>query len=333
MLAVIATVSVGVLAQPSQAQSPGLYISAGDSIAAGIGSSLPRERGNGALVTDWLATLTGQTVPFENLAVPGETAATFIENGQLQQLRETVERANAAGTPILAVSVSLGGNELLALEARGLSDRQAGLDNFRNRYGEAIAAIRDTVGPDTTIVVLTYYSLTGGDETLQFSDAWWIAQFNEAIRTVATGHGARVAETADPFVGRIQDFTHYPFDVHPTNAGHMEIARSIWQALGLDTDSPVLTVTSELVADRATPTIRFTVSDHVGVRSVSVTSDDAQVYGPYEVANGEYAVLLDAGAADAKEVALAIEISDDAGNVTSDVVNVQFADANRGETP
>src|SRR5687768_10751202 len=96
-LAIVALMSLNLqVSRPSLAQSPGIYIALGDSIAAGIGSSLPRERGNAAIVADWLAKLTGETVPFENLAVPGETAASFIESGQFQRFQDTVARSEAA---------------------------------------------------------------------------------------------------------------------------------------------------------------------------------------------------------------------------------------------
>ena len=125
--ALIALMSLNLQApRPTEAQSPGIYIALGDSIAAGIGSSLPRERGNAAIVAGWLATLTGNTVPFENLAVPGETAATFMEGGQLQRFREVIARSNASGIAVEAVTLTLGGNEMLALDTTGLSDRRAG---------------------------------------------------------------------------------------------------------------------------------------------------------------------------------------------------------------
>ena len=326
--------SLGLLApQPSRAQTPGIYISAGDSIAAGIGASLPRERGNGALVAGWLEALTGATVPFENLAVPGETAASFISGGQLQRLRDTVTRANTAEIPVLAVTLSLGGNELLGLEADGLADRQAGLDDFRRRYDEAVAAIREAVGDDTPIIVLTYYNLTGGDPGIQFSDAWWIEQFNETIRSVAATHAASLADLPDRFAGRIDQLTHYPFDVHPSNAGHAEIARAIWSSIALDTESPTVTIESNLDATRSTPTVRFMVADNVGVRAVTIESEEVAFHGPFETAAGEYAVLLDVEAGETTEVALTIEISDDAGNVTTEDVTVRFAEASGGETP
>lgn len=318
--------------RPAHAATPGVYIALGDSIAAGVGSSLPRSRGYAAIVTEWLTRLTGEIVPSENLAVPGETAATFIGGGQLQRFREAVARARAAGIPIAAVTVSLGGNELLGLESTGLSDRQAGLDEFSVRYAEALGAVRDEIGPDTPLVVTTYYDLTEGDATIQFSDAWWVEQFNTVIRDVANADGARVAEVATQFRFWIGDYTWYPFDVHPSNAGHRAIAQSIWAALALDTEPPTLSVTSGTDALRSTPTIRFSVNDNIGVLSVDVSSDDVPLRGPFETSENEYSVLLDLSLTDADEVALTIDIGDDAGNVTREVVTIQVSDMRGDES-
>jgi lysophospholipase L1-like esterase len=310
---------------PSSADTPGVFIVLGDSIAAGIGSSLPRERGNAAIVAGWLERLSGSTVPLENLAVPGETAASFSDNGQLQHFRDVVTRTQASGVPIAAVSLSLGGNELLDLTSTGLSDRQAGLDAFRTRFADALATIRDSIGEDTPLVVSTVYDPTGGDPTIQYSDSWWIQQFNSAIRQAADAEQALIADVAGQFSGRIGELTHYPFDVHPTNAGHRVIAQTIWTALAFDTSPPTITTRADITATRTTPTITFSVADNVAVASVQVSSDDVTLLGPFQTAEGEYAVLLDLASSDSEEVALTLEISDDGGNLTRQVVTVRHA--------
>lgn len=316
----------------SRAASPGIAIALGDSIAAGIGSSLPRSRGYAAIVAGWLARLTGEPVPSENLAVPGETATTFTDGGQLQRFRDTVANARAASVPIALVTVSLGGNELLGLGAQGLSDRQAGLDEFRARYDEALGAIRDEIGPDTPLAVLTLYDPTEGDALVQYTDAWWIGQFNAVIRNAATEHLAAVAEVGARFAGKTADYTRYPSDVHPTNAGHLVIAQSIWSTLAFDAEPPSIVATPNLVATRLTPTIQFSVDDNLGVSSVSVRSDDVMLRGPFETATNRYVVLVDLGTTDREEVALTIEISDDGGNVTRREITVQPPATSRSES-
>ena len=134
------------------ATSPGVYIALGDSVAAGIGSSLPRTRSYPALVHGWLAAQLGGNVQFANLAVPGETTATFISGGQLEHFKQEVARDRQAGLPVLAVSVTLGGNELLDVSGQLLSDRQAALDDFRQRFPDALRQIR-AQAPDARLVV------------------------------------------------------------------------------------------------------------------------------------------------------------------------------------
>ena len=332
-LTAVALMSVNLQApRPVRAQTPGIYIALGDSIAAGIGASLPRQRGNAAIVAGWLAKLTGETVPFENLAVSGETAESFLNGGQLERFRDTVDRANASGIPIAAVTLSLGGNELLAVKSTGLNDLQAGLDAFSTQFAEAVTAVRDEIGPDTPLVLMTVYDLTEGDPALQLSDAWWIEQFNSEILRIAVAQNARVANVADLFAGRIGTLTHHPFDVHPSNAGHLAIARATWDVLELDDEPPIVDVRSIVDAGRTTPTVRFSVRDNVGIELVTAVSDQVMLAGPYEVADGEYAILIDLSSARLDEVAIMIKIGDDAGNVTSNVVTVRAAAEEKGES-
>ena len=97
-------------------------------------------------------------------------------------------------------------------------------------------------------------------------------------------------------------------------------------------EPPAVSVASSVEATRLTPTVTFSVSDNVQVSLVTASSDDASVSGPFEIEDGEYAVLLDLGTTELDEVALAIEIGDDAGNVTREVVTVQVAVGSRGES-
>jgi acyl-CoA thioesterase I len=157
---VAATSAASAVNAPVTAASGSLYIAVGDSIAAGVGASLPRKRGYAALVDEWRRRHSQTTTLFENLAVPGETAATFRTEGQLQRLRDVAEQAIRTGNEIAIVSVTLGGNEMLALRTDGLTDRQEGLARFAGEYPAALQEIRAITGPATRIVVTTYYDLT-----------------------------------------------------------------------------------------------------------------------------------------------------------------------------
>lgn len=299
------------------AQSPGIYIALGDSIAAGVGSSLPRVRSYPAVVHQWMEDHADATVPFSNLAVPGETAASFMEDGQLEQFRSEVARAREGQIPIHAVTLSLGGNEILAVSDAGLEDREEALASFRTNLEQAVEAIRQEIGPDVPLVLTTYYDLTAGDASIMFTDSWWIEQFNTAIREVAAGSDAVVAGVQQTFEGRIDELTYYPDDVHPTNQGYLAIAQQVWQALEFDTEAPVIDGVSPEAATRRTPTLHFQVDDNVGVASITVQVDGQEPVDPLQVAETEYILLLDLRNVQAATVTVQIEARDQAGNQTT----------------
>lgn len=329
-LALSALLVAGLLAtgQPARSAGSQVYIALGDSIAAGIGSSLPRERGYPAIVRELLARQTGKDVALESLAVPGETARSFRDGGQFARYRDLVNRLSRGGAPIAAVSLSLGGNEMLRVSGSDTGDRQAALDDFQLAYPAALADVRAAVGPDVPIVVTNYYDLSSGDPAIVESAAWWVARFNEVIASGAAASNAQVADVATAFAGRIDELTLNPSDVHPTNAGHRAIAGAVWKALALDTTAPTIGVAATLDASRLTPTLRFAVHDDTGVDSVRIESGGATVSGPYRTDDGEYVALLDLRGS-VGSVTVTIHAADAAGNVSSSVVTVNAP----GRTP
>lgn len=299
---------------PAAAGSPGLYIAVGDSLTAGVGSSLPRTRSYPALVHHWMEALNGVPLPYSNLGVPGETATSFLTGAQWPAFQTEVARAASAGTPMYAVSVSLGGNELLSAQATGLLDRQSALDEFRVSYEQAIDGIRAEIGAETPLVLTTYYDVTEGDPTQQFTDAWWVAQFNQVILDTASRHNAGVADLEALLRGRVAELTRYPVDVHPTNQGFLAIAEAVWQTLDFDRTPPVVELRSSEQVARGTPTLRFAATDQVGVTALRVTAGEAEVRW-IERAPGEYVALLNLGNDLSQPLPVVIEATDAAGNV------------------
>lgn len=320
LLILVALLSIGPLAtgQAVRSAGPSVYIALGDSLAAGIGSSLPRERGYPALVRDLLARQRGGDVTLENLAVPGETVASFRDAGQLVRFRSLVERLARSDARIVAVSLSLGGNEMLGASGGDPAGRQDALDAFAVAFPAALADIRSIFGPDVPIVVTTYYDPAGGDPSIVESDAWWVTQFNAVISKTASDAHARIADVATAFANRHEELTLYPYDVHPSNAGHRAIADAVWTALGVDTTAPTIDVAATVSATRLTPTLRFSVTDDTGVVQVSIDSGGAPVAGPFPTTDGDYVALLDLHGASGA-VTVTIRASDAAGNeATSD---------------
>jgi lysophospholipase L1-like esterase len=305
---------VGLVRQPAAAQPEigGLYLALGDSIAAGIGSSLPRERSYPALVHHWLEQESGGTIPFANLAIPGETTESFTSGGQLQALQREADLASQAGLPLIAVTLSLGGNDLLNLSDAGLAEREAGLERFRVSYRAAAEAVRNVVGPDTPLILTTLYDLTGGDAAVPYSDAWWVAQFNEVIQNVAGETSSAVVDLREGFQNEIPELTLYPTDVHPTNRGQLAIARLVWASLGSTGDPPRIEVVSSLTVTRDTPTLRFRVDNPIELVAAHVVIGDTETAAT-SVGDGEWVALLDLSGIETRSISVRIRVVDMAG--------------------
>lgn len=300
----------------AQSKPVSVYVALGDSIAFGVGGSLPQRRSYPAIVGGLLEEYSNARTEPINHSVPGETASSFLTEGQFDAFVETVERYRESGTTIDVVTVSLGGNDMLAGQAGGSVERQQSLTNFRASYDEAIARVRAEIGESTVLVVTTYYDLTEGDPSVESSDAWWSEQFNQAIRETAGRHGASVAEVGEAFRGNIAEYTHDPYDVHPKNQGYRAIARQVWSAIGFDQEPPEIQVTSGAEATRRTPTLQFTVVDNIDVADVSVRIDNGAMVRPVDVGDGRYVLLLDFRGDRETAYDIAIDARDSAGNTS-----------------
>lgn len=283
LLAVLALPLTG--RQTTHAAPEQVYLALGDSIAAGMVTSLPRDRGFPWLVRNLIeqgnaAQGTPTAVTLVNLAVPGETTTSFLMGSQLERAESEIDAARARGAEIRAVTVTLGGNDLLHLAGVGEEERQAGLTQFQATYPAVVRAVKNALGDlSADIVLTTYYDLSQGNPDQQGSDAWWVRQFNDVIRQTAEAEGAKVADLEEAFRGHITEWTWMSADVHPNNDGHYEIARLVWQALGYDQSAPTVTIerptTGQLA--RRTPTIRVTATDDIGVTAVELLVDGAHV--------------------------------------------------------
>jgi len=309
-----------------------VYLALGDSIAAGLITTLPSSRGYPWLIQNLMQQLNtgnGQPSPvtLEDLAVPGETATSFLKpGGQLDKAKQAISDIQANGADLRLLTVTLGGNDILDLQAADLTARQQGLAAFKTDFPAALSAIKSALGSlKPVIVVTTYYDPSGGDPTQQGSDAWWVAQFNDVIKTTAQQDGAKVADLAPAFQGHIDDWTWEPADVHPNNDGHAEIAKLIWQQTGFDTSAPKVTIERPAAGklSRDIPTILAKATDNVGVTGVQLLVNDSVVSDMiYEPSLDAYAMVWDGTASSGKQVKLSVQASDLAGNQTSATVTV-----------
>ncbi len=259
----------------------------GDSLMVGIGASLPDARGEFALVADLMRGRYGQGLRAVNVAVPGETSATL--------LAPTPPPAPAAGTPTptparpqilraldelgrlpdgrqAVVLLSIGGNDLQAVAGKETPVREAALATFRTNLTTIVTRLTEG-GQARALLIPTIYDPFGGDPTAVRSDAWWIEQFNGAIRDVATAkQGVTVVELADKVRGKEQALTLGRFDdVHLSNAGHRLAADLLWAAGGFDGAPPDVALIAPMAGNAPRPvlTVRATVTDDSGPAGVA----------------------------------------------------------------
>jgi len=310
--------------QPARAAAETVCLALGDSLSAGIGTTLPRKRAYPRLVCDLLTQATGRPARLVTLAVPGETTRSFLEGDQLTHLRGELARLRSQQAEIRAIMLSLGGNDLLELWDASPEQRYLGLDRFRQEYPAALLALRALLGTDSPIVVTTVYDLSEGDPTAVQTDAWWVAQFNTVIRQAASQTGARVADLEAAFRGQIGEWTWYPADVHPTNAGHEQIARLVWRALEVDTEAPSVAIERPVARQlpRRFVTVRVRATDDVGVERVELDAgDQPPVELRYHPQQRVWIALWDSAGVTG-EVTLSVRAYDIAGHVGTAQVTV-----------
>ncbi len=269
------------------AEAPALLLGVGDSLMAGVGASLPDERGEFALVAGLMRGRYGLNLRAVNVAVPGETSATV--------LTPTLAPPPVAGEPtptptrpqILRaldalgqlpqgqqafVLLSIGGNDLQRLAGTETPAREAALATFRANLTTIVTRLMEG-GQTRALLIQTIYDPFGGDPTAVHSDTWWIEQFNGTIRAVtAAKQSVTVVELAEKVRGKEQSLTLGRFDdVHLSNAGHRLAADVLWAAGGFDITPPDVTLVTPAGGNAPRPvlTLRATVTDDSGPSGVA----------------------------------------------------------------
>ena len=157
-----------------------------------------------------------------NLAVSGETTTSMLApDGQLDAARAALEERNGNATPVddvPVVTLDVGGDDIFAVLrhpdcAAGLSPAcgavvQATLGTFAATFHAIVGEVRASAGPDTTIIVMTYYNplvhpacpfhgfAPAGDVVLEGDAMLGLpVGLNDIIRATAAAHGTEVAET------------------------------------------------------------------------------------------------------------------------------------------
>lgn len=288
----------------TRAEPAGVYLALGDSVAVGIGSSLPRERGYVALVGAYFDAWSEGSMRVRNLARNGETAVSMRDDGQLDAALADIDAAATLGAPVRAITLTIGGNDVQALQDLPDANRQSAVEAYAAALDTILTDLRAAAGPDVPLVLTSLWDPSALRDADLDAGAW-VAQVNAAMRAAADVHGAVLVDTGAAVAADLAALTYEPTDIHPTNAGHRVIADLVWQGLGMDTTAPTLDVPAALTSVRTPLTLTTHAQDAIGVTAVEVV--DAQtvdgkadtdaapigISGPYQTEDDVWLVLVD----------------------------------------
>ncbi|MGG1679473.1 GDSL-type esterase/lipase family protein [Neobacillus sp. NRS-1170] len=213
------------------------YTALGNSIAFGVGASF----GVGALKNygyvnyfrDFLATLF-PCVNLINSAQPG-----FSSSDLLQQLQHNDPVTRQAVKKADLITISIGGGDLLDCLPKPRTEIPACLSNavaaFAQNWPLIMKEIRKSIQSNAEILVMTVYNpFIGGTPFFMLAEPF-IQEINDVIIANRFTFHYKVVDVHADFLGQFTNttqpkvciWTHScpSLDPHPTDAGHLEIAR------------------------------------------------------------------------------------------------------------
>ena len=239
---------------------PSVYLALGDSLAVGVGATVPDERGYVPQVARWLQSQAPERLEQAvNLAVGGETSDSLVRGGQLESAVNTIASTE---WDVRVVTLDIGGNDLLALLFGGpcvieppgpacQSAVRATQARFAERYEQIVSSLARALAAKSRpakLLVTTYYNpfsgtgspyeapsdvaLLGADGALDCAGEASDRGLNDLIACIGARHGAVVADVYPAFAQRGPELTHIlTGDIHANDAGHSVIAEVIRQTL------------------------------------------------------------------------------------------------------
>ena len=241
---------------PKHASVP-LYLALGDSLATGVGASNPERKAYVPRFHRYLrynltcsrgASSVCKSLRLDNIGVSGATTTTLVQN-QLPMAVETLEARNQDGNRrnnVEVITIDIGGNDVFPLVnicAGGVTPECA--QAIQTRFATVaqnltltLSQLRAAAGPDTEIVVMTYYNSLVGCQLSQFAP---LGDFvleggpglpvglNDLIRLIAAGADASVAETFG-LLGP-EDLVGGADCLHANDSGYKIIAEAFEEAI------------------------------------------------------------------------------------------------------
>lgn len=210
------------------------YTALGNSIAFGEGATI--NYGYVNYFRDFFATIF-RCVNLDNQANPGFTSSDLLHQLKTDaDAQEAVKRANL-------ITIGIGGNDLLKCLLQPTPIIPACLSNavatFAQNWPLIMKEIRKRIRSHAEIFVMTLYNPFKGDETQFFNLAETAIQnINNVIKAnrstlhyeVVDVHGDFLGQFTNTTQWKVCTLTHFcelntPRDPHPTDSGHLEIAR------------------------------------------------------------------------------------------------------------
>lgn len=209
------------------------YTALGDSIAYGMGAT--NNYGYVSHFRDHLTSVYG-SVALSNRGVPGMTSSDLTTQLAIDYTTRTAVK-NAQ-----VLTISIGGNNLLRCASNNYSVIDTtcsanGANTFKNDWPKILDTVRNGLGSNAKLYVLSLYNPYRGDEPNFAMADPYIKQINSVIQnsTTMAKYNYKVADAYTDFSGRFADgswkvsaWTHFSEstrDPHPTNAGHQELSR------------------------------------------------------------------------------------------------------------
>jgi lysophospholipase L1-like esterase len=232
-----------------------LYLSLGDSLAAGNGSSDKSHKSWVALTIQGL----GDGYELLNLGHAGDDSDDLI-NRQLDQAVSEIQTRNNDGIPgneTAAITLEIGGNDLLNLynslvvsglcpsvvEALQIPDCVNGLQAAFDHYKPNLETILDRLkaaDPNVPIFLMTLYNpFSGGSVNLDQIGALALEGqdgtpfpkgLNDIIREVGTAKGAIIVDWYPIFIGKVNEYIAHDL-IHPNDIGHALMAQAVLDAM------------------------------------------------------------------------------------------------------
>jgi GDSL-like Lipase/Acylhydrolase family len=222
------------------------YTALGNSIAFGVGASFTvndaKKHGYGYVYyfRDFLETIF-PCVKLINLAEPGFTSSDLLHQLQTDtDAREAIKKADL-------ITISIGGGDLLdcflpSPSPDPVACLQNAVANFAHNWQLIMKEIRESIRSHAEIFVMTVYNPFRGNEALLFTIAETAIQnINNVIKANRIKFHYTVVDVHEDFLGQFTNTTQWKVciwthfceipvppktrDPHPTDAGHLEIAR------------------------------------------------------------------------------------------------------------